>query len=360
MGETKHVNVSREYDGFTTVGTEPNFTDVDDSNTEKRSVVNDEKFSWLQSLISRMPPRAQDMQTDQLLAQIIDLMSQDRQVSVPSDFTHPRSYPRPANTAGSVAVEGLTSYGHFYIPPHDVPLTVWLGHGTGQPLATVPAGEVLNATIPHVDVITISHESNPTAFTINIYPSTRPFVVRGSMGNAGVVSPSYTSSSRYDSSTAFGGSYNAGSLLGANVLRIIYFAVEYPLLGSNIGIDVTVAGLAGTVARLGLYRFNPTLPEFPILIDDVGTVPVDAIGLPTVAFDYLYLPGTLYGLAYLSNGAPNIRLITDGRNIAGTPQITTIASSNGISQPLAFGPLPTSPQPPWTHGAGLRIFITAA
>lgn len=359
MGDTKHVIVPRDYDGSTNIGTEPNFTDVDDSNTSKKSVVNDDKFSWLQSLVSRMPPRAQDMQTDQLLAQIIDLMSQDRQVSVPSDFTHPRSYPRPANTAGSVAVEGLTSYGHFYIPPHDVPLTVWLGHGTGQPLATVPAGEVLNATIPHVDVITISHESNPTAFTINIYPSTRPFVLRGSMGNAGIVSPSYTSGERYDSSTSYGGSYTS-SALSANVLRISYFAVEYPLRSADIGIDVTVAGALGTVARLGTYQFNPLSPENAVLIDDIGTVPVDAVGLPTIAYDHTFLPGILYGFAIVSDGNPSVRYILDGRNISGTGLGSISNSSNGLQLAQAFGPLPLTISPPISHGTEPRIFLTAA
>lgn len=360
MGETKHVNVPREYDGFTTVGTEPNFTDVDDSNTEKRSVVNDEKFSWLQSLISRMPPRSQDMQTDQLLAQIIDLMSQDRQVSVPSDFTHPRSYPRPADTAGSVAVEGLTSYGHFYIPPHDVPLTVWLGHGTGQPLATVPAGEVLNATIPHVDVITISHEANPTAFNINIYPSTRPFVLRGSMGNAGVVSPSFASGSRYDTATAYGGSLYSLIAMPANQLRLSPFSVSRPLTITEIGIDITTAAALGSLARLGIYRMSQTIGDRADLIEDLGTILIDAIGQPTIVTDFTFLPGTVYGFPYLANAAATIRSINNAHSLVGTGTGAVTVGGIGPAYTVAFGPLPNTLTTVIARTAVPRIFVTAA
>lgn len=178
----KIVTVSRDYDPYVepyvpdyNLPRDPNLSEIDDSNTAKTSVITDSHFPWLQTLYDSMPPTRGDFTTHQLLARIADLLSQSRQVDVPSDFMSLRSRTFPANQPGEFIIEGITQYGYIYMPPHTIEIDVWLGHGRGQPLISVTAGQSLNGQIPHVDVITLTFTTGINPETIFAYPSTRPF-----------------------------------------------------------------------------------------------------------------------------------------------------------------------------------------
>lgn len=69
----------------------------------------------------------------------------------------------------------------------------------------------------------------------------------------------------------------------------------------RIGLEVTVAGTAGNVIRLGIYDTQGGLPGNRIL--DAGTVPGDAIATPEIVINQALAPG-LYWLVAVSQIQP--------------------------------------------------------
>lgn len=180
--KSKQVDVHRDYDPYDQPTTpdynyegEPSLSQIDDSDTQKMTVITDEHMEWVQKIYGRQPPRRSDFTTNQLLARIADLLAQQRQVDVPSDFTHPRAKTFTDASVSEWVLEGITQYGYLYIPPVPVNVDVWLGYSSGQYLTSLITGQYLNARIPHIDVITLTFTYGGTPFTLYAYPSTRPF-----------------------------------------------------------------------------------------------------------------------------------------------------------------------------------------
>ena len=186
--KTEHVEVHHDSDGYDTP-IPPDYNKRGDptltENTpEPRTFdMKNIKLPFRDMIKQRLPATKDETSERQLLAQILDALTQDRQVTVPSDFTHPRSRTFDANVPGEWIIEGLSPYGYLYLPPHPITLQIWLGYGTGQPLTTVPAGESLNAQIPNVDVITLSWDAPSVPTTLYAYPSTRPFRLDSDVGS---------------------------------------------------------------------------------------------------------------------------------------------------------------------------------
>lgn len=187
------------------------------------------------------PPTAPEISERQLLASILDELRRSRQTDVPTDFTHIRSYPVSANSTSDIVVDSLTPYGYLYIPPQPVALTLYYGHGRGQPLGTVDAGQAAAAIIPHVDVLTVVPAANPSAWTLTVYPSTRPY--------------------RVDATTASGHLYAqtvAGAWIPARITTEGQLLVS-PVTADNLG-DGVVYSPAPVVDQAGAYHLLPAVP----------------------------------------------------------------------------------------------------
>jgi hypothetical protein len=99
---------------------------------------------------------------------------------------------------------------------------------------------------------------------------------------------------------------NGTAVIAANTLYAHPFLVARALTIDRLGIRVTTAGAALTVARLGIYSDNGSV--YPgALVKDVGTVAVDAIAVvaAAIAGNQALTPG-LYWLALISDGAPTL------------------------------------------------------
>jgi hypothetical protein len=79
--------------------------------------------------------------------------------------------------------------------------------------------------------------------------------------------------------------------------------VDRPVTLSGLSVNVTSAGTAGSVHRLGIYSDGSNgLPQSLIL--DAGTVDTSTTGLKTAAISYLLVPGIRVWLATAQQGAP--------------------------------------------------------
>jgi len=92
----------------------------------------------------------------------------------------------------------------------------------------------------------------------------------------------------------------------ADTLYAAPFMVVRPLTIDRLAIQVTGAGAAGKLARLGIYRDGANL--YPgALLADVGAVAVDGVAVVAAAIaGNLALQPGLYWLALLANGAPTL------------------------------------------------------
>ena len=89
-----------------------------------------------------------------------------------------------------------------------------------------------------------------------------------------------------------GGSYSARSLT-LNRLTFVTHYIPRVMSFDRIGVSVAVAGLAGAVARLGLYADDGT-GQPGLLIGDYGTVAIDAVANPSIAINQQVPPGILW------------------------------------------------------------------
>lgn len=80
----------------------------------------------------------------------------------------------------------------------------------------------------------------------------------------------------------------------------------------RIMVNVTVAGAAATVARLGIYGVDVSTYEPGALLLDAGTVATDTTGAKEATVSYTLAAGLFYAAVWCS----------------GTPTLTTIASGN--------------------------------
>jgi hypothetical protein len=107
--------------------------------------------------------------------------------------------------------------------------------------------------------------------------------------------------------------------LGNNTLRLIPFYVSQPTCIDRIGTEVTVAGEAGSVVRLGIFDDAGGLPGSPV-ID--ATVSAAAIGTPEATVFTVLMPGW-YWVGGVVQGAPTTQ-----------PTLRTAASSPTQEYPI--------------------------
>ncbi len=101
-------------------------------------------------------------------------------------------------------------------------------------------------------------------------------------------------------------SLQAGAI-AANQLLVQPFLAARNITVDRIAVQITIAGGAGTLVRLGIYRDNGA--GYPgVLLLDAGSVPADgATGNKTITISQALTKG-LYWTALISDGTPTIRL----------------------------------------------------
>mgnify|MGYP001592524472 FL=1 len=98
-----------------------------------------------------------------------------------------------------------------------------------------------------------------------------------------------------------------GTTLVVTAGRIYYLPifVADPQTYIRIGAEVTVAGAAGKVIRLGIHAWNKGVPGALVL--DAGTIAADAVATAEITISKL-LQGW-YFLTFVSDGAPTVRAL---------------------------------------------------
>ena len=113
-------------------------------------------------------------------------------------------------------------------------------------------------------------------------------------------------------------------------------------------LEVTTAGVASSVARLGIYNADADWQPTTLVVD-AGTVAVDSTGVKTITLSPVVTlaPGK-YLLALLSNGAPTLRGAFVYSNYVGySSTLGGSAMTISLSVSQAYGALP-DPGTDWT------------
>jgi hypothetical protein len=123
--------------------------------------------------------------------------------------------------------------------------------------------------------------------------------------------------------------------LAQNIIRYMPIVVVTPITLDQLAIEVTSAGSAGTVARLGIYSANTDWQPTNLVVD-AGTVAIDSLGVKTAAINTLLQPGR-YLLALNCNGAPTLRTRVGGGRYGGFPAALGTAFTGTLQKASAFG-----------------------
>lgn len=120
--------------------------------------------------------------------------------------------------------------------------------------------------------------------------------------------------------------------LALNVIRYLPIVLSNQMTIDRFSMEVTTAGTASAVARLGIYASSNNLPTDLIL--DAGEIAVDSTGVKTINVNQLLAPG-LYFMAFNHNSAASV----------------SFRSNTGTAAPPVWG-YPSSP------GTGSAITMT--
>jgi len=130
--------------------------------------------------------------------------------------------------------------------------------------------------------------------------------------------------------------------LTKDVLRAVPFVVPKTITLDRIAMEITIAGTAGSVLRLGIYSSTDNLPGALVL--DAGTIACDSATFQSITINQQLTAG-LYWLVFNHNSAatPTFRAIT----LAAMPNILGVPAALGtgnyhtiVSSTYTYGALP--------------------
>lgn len=136
---------------------------------------------------------------------------------------------------------------------------------------------------------------------------------------------------------------SAGNFSG-NILKGFPIIISDNQSWDRIGLEVTIAGSAGSVIRLGLYNSSNCIPTN--LIEDYGTVPGDSLGVKTIEISQTLSPG-LYFIALNHNSTTVMGFrCTSWQSIpnvlGSTSTFGTDYVSTSITSPLTYTTMPST------------------
>lgn len=324
--------------------------------------ITDAKFGWKQNLIDQSVPSKEFFTPEILLAQILDAVRKEQQLSVAGDFTRTVNLNVLAQTASAgkqvIQVYDIGQFGHVYIPPDPnsaiTSFRIYKGLATTDLLWAGSHSVPVSMKIPGVDTLTIQFDSDiTTATTFQLYLSVRPFLLSNPAA-AGYANqfPPYVTGWWYDSSYGFSSS-NSNIILAP--AQVYFSPLWFPrdLTVDQVSINVTTASATGgDTAVVAIYE-SSTVREYAIatLADRIGglvsavspPLATDVIAAPTAAFPYTFKGNKLYLSAIMNN--LNTVALRGVVNVQGWGKTTALQSSDVASFRIA-GVYPTMPANP--------------
>jgi hypothetical protein len=151
--------------------------------------------------------------------------------------------------------------------------------------------------------------------------------------------------------------------LGNGTLRLVPFWVPNAVTLDQLGAEITAAGAAGSVLRLGIYADDGTGRPGALELD-AGTIAGDAIAVATVDVDHALPAGVHWiGGAVQTGGAqPTVRCLTNTMgivpNVDAAALPTAGATSFGFQMAGVAGALPSTFVPAASGvGSAPRMFV---
>lgn len=155
--------------------------------------------------------------------------------------------------------------------------------------------------------------------------------------------------------------------LGNNTLRLYSVVIPRPVTLTRIGAEVTAAGDAGSVMRLGIYADDGNAMPAALVLD-AGTIPGDLAQVAELVINQPLSPGT-YWFGGVIQGAPvtvpTVRAmqppaVDDAVGIGSTVMPSSNVTILGRSSAGVAGALPAAFVDSGSIGAAPRIFVKVA
>ncbi len=153
--------------------------------------------------------------------------------------------------------------------------------------------------------------------------------------------PSWRTGAIYDGNWTLAGGSMAGSAMVANTLYGMPIYIPKGSVTTKIGVNVTSAGAAGKLIRLGIARMNAD--KTGTLVLDGGAVAADALASPELDFAPDVSTGGWYYLLAISDGTPSIMAhISSASALLGRSSYASTVRNSMASMSQTYGALPTT------------------
>lgn len=160
----------------------------------------------------------------------------------------------------------------------------------------------------------------------------------------------------------------SSAIPAADTLELLPFYVPAGAMLDRLGVDVTIAGTAGAVVRLGVYTDDGNGRPDALLLD-AGTVAATAVGQPLIdlsAAPFAFPAAGLFWIGGAVQGGagtrPTVRRgVSMGVPVSGTTAAQTAGTPAGYTLGGVGGALPASAAAAALFGAGcMRAIVRAA
>lgn len=133
--------------------------------------------------------------------------------------------------------------------------------------------------------------------------------------------------------------------MGANSIRYTPWYLATSITLDRLVVEITTAGAAGKVLRLGIYNANTNWQPTSLVLD-AGTVAADSLGVKTITINQALAAGRYMACAY-SDGAPTLRSIKGGSRYFGLSSTLTSTPFLGLPRSFvgSYGVLPDPASP---------------
>jgi len=137
---------------------------------------------------------------------------------------------------------------------------------------------------------------------------------------------------------------SATAALTAGNLMLAPFFVGRRVTLAAIGLSVTVAGVASTVIRLGIYKdVSDGVGGYPgDLLLDAGTIAGDAVAFAQIASSQVLDPGLYWIGAVAQGGSPTVQVLNGPNQVVGYQSSGAISTRGGYRQTSVTGALPAT------------------
>lgn len=203
-------------------------------------------------------------------------------------------------------------------------------------LSQLPATATVTGAIYHVNISGVDYQAPQSTVEASIKSAFQPDV--SAFKRTGTT----TFESWYDG-TLIPTTKGTNAAINVDTLVLTPFIAGKTFNLDRIAVDITVAGVASSVARLGIYESSDIISS--TLVVDSGAFVVDSTGVKSQTISIGLTAGKVYWLAFITNSSTGVSIRGYAANGAHYPNVlgnigSGSSTTQGLATTLTYGALP--------------------